>query len=777
MRCCHCALMLAALVFVERNLAKEPASNVLQDPTQVSFYRHVAPLLTRCGCNVASCHGAADGQGGLKLSLFGYDAAADLQALTDADAGRIEFSNPSNSLLLQKPSLQVSHDGGQRFSVDSLEFRTIQRWVEQGCRAGQVAHPEALELVLAEPILDTLTPVTDFRVLAHFAGGETEDVTPFASNQVLDEAVARIGENAQIHTTAPGSTAIVSTYAGRSTHASIWISNGVADRNSRAQPGIDGFIDHKLAILAVTGAPQCDDSTFLRRVFQTTIGQLPSADSVRSFLADNNPDKRAAVIDRLLADPLHHSMWANRFCEITGSRDNGTERQPVDPQIERMWHAWLTVQFAQDIPYHDLVRSIVTATTRQGQSATSFVEQRIQHAGHAADEAVQDYSSRESFDLFFRRPSQNDAIELETIAERVSAAFMGIRIECARCHKHPFDRWTQNDHKSLMNVFSPVRFGMSTELRTAILQALERQRERSKLGLPAQRIPRTLEVYETLAYRDQEDAFTGEFLAAKPLGGPELVGQDRRSDFVDWLTQPGNPYFAPNIVNRVWAFYFGHGLVEPLDAFSASNPATHPELLAWLSRQFVEHGFSIRWLERQILMSQAWQRSPQSGSFQPNAGKNYARWQVRLLPADALVDCLSAAIGDQGRSAVQTPYVQHDDPLIQSYFDVFQRPQRVMACDCEVNLPPSLRQAMLLMSDASLETRILQGRVHELVTSHEDTDELVIEELFLAALSRAPEPNELEFSLAILADTTDRSSALTDILWGLINTREFVTIH
>lgn len=776
-------VILLLATFASNHLLAEDATTGKEERAEqntrmspVSFHREIAPIITRCGCNAASCHGAADGQGGLKFSLFGYDARSDFDAITEQQSERIDFDKPEGSLLLMKTTSQVDHEGGERFPAKSHEYRLLHRWIEEGCKLDEPQVLEALELKLERRILSNEEPTSDLRLIAHFADGLNYDVTRLASFQVIDDSIVRLDSNSKLLKVGPGDTSIVATYAGRSANADVWVPRADAVATSQTTISIDSFIDRKIQSLGIAKSTDCDDSVFLRRAYQTIIGQLPNPSEVRTFLESESPSKRSEVVDRLLSHPLHSNLWATRFCEITGSRDYGTSRQAIDPLMESKWHAWFSAQFASDTPYDDMVRGVLTATSRQGESAKRHIQTRIAKTSLTSEETVADYAARESLDIFFQRPSQNEAIELESITERISAAFIGVRIECARCHKHPFDRWTQNDHRSLMNIFAPLRFGMSADLRGAMLDALEEQRERVRQKLPKQRVPRTLEVYETAQFHDQKDEYTNERLPARALGGPVISADNRREAFVEWLVAEENPFFAHNIVNRVWAFYFGRGLVEPLDAFSASNPPTHPELLEFLASSFVNSGYSIRWLERQILLSQTWQRSPRPKGSNQSDTRNYSRFQVRLLRADALVDCLALAIGDQAKPVVSSPSFEHSEANTNTYFEVFERPERKLVCDCEVNAPPSLRQSMLLMADSKLMTRIQNGRVAKLVED-DVTTEAIVEELFLSALSRFPTANELEFSKQQIESSSDAKTALTDLLWSLVNTREFVTIH
>ncbi len=764
-------------------LATGAAQQPLQLPgghplEQVDFGRHIAPLLTRLGCNAGSCHGAAEGQAGFRLSLFGFDPAWDYAALMEPGTGRVDLMAPGESLVLTKPTLAVDHEGGLRLQADSWEYHILHRWITAGAPhipgSGRL---RSLELEPGESLLTEASPTAKVRVLATYADGQQLDVTPLAQLRVQDDAVATVNEAGMLTRVAVGDTALIATYNGWPANSSI-LAPQSGDEPEFAASGdglIDRFIDERLRRLRIAPAPPCSDETFLRRVTLATTGQLPTPDAIRQFVTNEAPGKRVEQIERLLCDPVHSAVWATRMSEITGSRDYGSQSPPEGHEVR--WHAWLRARFAENTPYDQLVRDILCGTTRDQFTPAEFIEAEMTAAEQKQEDEPTAYAAHASLDLFWRRPSVNEEIDLESITERVSAAFLGVRMECARCHKHPFDRWTQRDHRSLANVFAQVRFGQSPELRAALVDALEAQRARVSQGEPARRVPPLREIYVAPTWNDLRDPQSQERLPARPLAGDLLeVSGDRRRAFADWLADPANPFFARNFVNRVWEFYFGVGLVAPVDAFSRGNPPSHPELLDALARDFVEHGFNLRRLEQQILTSAAWQRAAVADEA-PTAGRpNYARAYVRVLRADAVVDAIRCAIGDEAPLAVEVPSRRTDDSATNTYFEVFQRPERKLTCDCEQNHEPTLRQAMLLLSDPELLTRISQGHVARLAAA-ELSDEALVDELFLLSLSRWPHSDERHAAFAHLSAADTRANAARDILWSLINTREFITHH
>jgi hypothetical protein len=759
----------------------------------VDFERHVAPLFSKYGCNAGSCHGSSEGQGMFKLSLFGSDIGADYAAITSEDSGLIDTAEPELSLLLKKPAQLEEHGGGARFQADSVAWQTIRSWIAAGAeyRPGSGSlkslHCQPNEMLLPEDAKPAA-----FKVIATFDDGAQEDVTEFCEYRIQDELVAGLDDGA-IHRAGPGDTHLLAVYRGHPVSLRILAPNrsgAIADPQLyQTNNRIDEFVNAKLNRLQIEPSPASSDAEFLRRATLITIGQLPTTGEVRAFVADTEPDKRERVIEHLLNHPLHASLWATRMCEITGSHDLGSARaRETDREREWQWHEWFRTRFAQNVPYDAIVRDIFSATTRDGRSFDELVEAISQResAGDDFQTSARHYSQRKTLDLFWQRPKLNEDIDVEELTERVSAAFLGVRIECARCHKHPFDRWTQNDHRSLTNVFTQIRFGLSPASRAAMVDLLDAQREDRRKGLPTKPVPAFKEVFVNSMPHDRSSATSDRKLPPRALGGPLLPSEgDRRLAFAEWMTSPENPMFARNFVNRVWQWYFSRGLVEPVDAFSAANPPSHPHLLDFLARDFAENGFDVRRLERQILTSHTWQRSSQPKPSNVNDQWNFARFYVRRLRTEAVIDGIRSVTGspfaaadsiEAGLPAAAIPVALTGEPQIDTWFRVFQRPERKLTCDCEQRLEPTLRQSMFLLSDSELLSRVRNGDLGQLLEQF-SSDEQLVKELFLRALARQPDDSELKAALVAFRKQEDRRSAAVNVLWSLINTREFLTIH
>ncbi|MCC7338762.1 MAG: DUF1553 domain-containing protein [Pirellulaceae bacterium] len=786
-----CALLLCLFGPVEQAPGQVPLPDG-QTIESVNFDRHIAPLLSKLGCNAGACHGNSEGKGGLRLSLFGFNPLMDSRAFVDPEQGRIDVDSPEESILLQKPSAIAGHGGGQRFSPDSWEYDLFRVWIADGAKTSNSTNRSLTTLSIEPNWIVLREQPTRLQVWATFDNGEREDVTCFSSWRVTDESVCAIDEQYWVKRKAVGDTYLVATYAGQPASVRIVVPHAKVKRPNQSREEqsdnlIDRFILEKLQLLGMRPASICDDATFLRRLKLVTTSSLPNPTETQRFMGNMNEHKRAMEIEKQLADPVHADLWATRMCEILGSRDHGVDLQASEPQYEEEWHGWIRQRFENNTPFDVLTNDILTATTRDGVSAAEYVSQAVKNAQIASVEQLSHYDQRPTFDWFWKRPRVNEELELETLAERVSAAFLGVRLQCAKCHKHPFDRWTQDDYRSFANCFSQVRFGLSPELRVALADKLQQQRDRAQSGEPTVRVPALREVFVTNSAIGLRSASNQVTLPAIPLGSKQELnaGGDRRVEFANWLIDRENPFFARNIVNRIWAFYFGRGLVDPVDAFSAANPATHPELLDALAHEFILNGYDVRKLESLILNSDTWQRSAQVSESISNDDHNYACFSLRILDAAQISDSLACALGIARPSAASLPSFLARDESLQPYFKVYSRPERMLSCDCERIDGPSLRQAMLLLSDPSLERHIV-GAANRLVAElpiPNDSSEMkswkskVVEQVFLRTLCREPSKKEYKIAVRAFNEQEEIQRMTADLLWSLINTREFSTLH
>jgi hypothetical protein len=763
-----------------------------QELREVSFERHVAGLLGRHGCNAGACHGSFQGKGGLRLSLFGYSQEMDYAALTRAALGRrVNVASPDQSLLLLKPTGQVPHEGGQRFARGSWQYQVIRAWVAQGAKRRPDGVVRRLDVTPRQHRLDGPGQTVALKVVAEFADGSREDVTPFCAYRTKDDYVAEVTPGGAVHGLHPGDTAVVVSYRGDLATARVLVpapaAPGFVYTDVPAANYIDREVFAKLRNLNIVPSELSGDAEFLRRVTLDTIGTLPTPDEVRAFLTDPSPDKRARKVEELLAHPMHAALWATKICDITANNldvmDGPTE---VGPKRAKMWHDWFRKRLAANVPYDRIVRGVLTATSREGLDVQAWIGREAILHEQLGRGFQTDYADRAGLDLFWRRITAEDFFPLEQMGELTATAFLGVRLECAQCHKHPFDRWTQADYRAWANIFGQTKFGSSPETTAAVANLLEARRHAppGKAGPP---LPHIQEVYvSNEPLRRLRHPETHGPLPARALGGPEIALEgDARARLCDWLVAPDNPYFARAFVNRVWAHYFGVGLVMPVDSFSAANPPSNERLLDALARDFVEHHFDIRHLERTILSSRTYQLSSRPNATNAGDRGNYARAYARRLMAEVVADALDAALGvteDRGPGlppgcrAIEVAPNRVQNEHLATIFRTFGRPARTTTCDCERSEEPAVPQTLFLMSDPALLKKLTAGRLAKLLAAKRPDGE-VVKELFLATLSRFPDDREKTAALAHVGGKKDRAKAFADVLWALINTREFILNH
>ncbi|MCS6850359.1 MAG: PSD1 and planctomycete cytochrome C domain-containing protein [Gemmataceae bacterium] len=759
----------------------------------MDFERHIMGLFGRLGCNSGSCHGSFQGKGGFRLSLFGYDPEKDYYALTREVLGRrINPVDPDNSLILLKATGQVEHGGGRRIGKDSWQYQVFKEWIRAGAPwkkgSGAVA---VIRMTPTEHAFRKPGDKGQLTIKATFADGTEEDITPFCDFRVQDDAVAEVSQLGLVSARQAGDTAVIVSYRGNILPARVLVPFDAPPGFKYPKVPEVNYIDRevfaKLRRLNIVPSELSSDAEFLRRVTIDTIGALPKPDEVRAFLADTDPNKRAKKIEELLQHPLHAAIWATKFCDITGNNTDQLENpQNLRPRRSQMWYDWLRKRFADNVPYDEIVRGILCATSRDGLSPEEWIQQV-----NAMDQAMEKgfetpYPEKKSLDLFWRR--QNN-VPIEMWGEKVAAAFMGVRIECAQCHKHPFDRWTQVDYRSFANVFAQVSVGVSPEARKVIDGENAARRSRQSGGRNNNRqLISVREVFIGPSRRTFNHPETNASLPAKALGGPEIPlkdGQDAREQLFDWLRSPDNPFFARSFVNRVWAHYFGKGIVDPVDDFSLGNPPSNEKLLDALARDFIEHKFDIRRLERTILNSRTYQLSSDVNETNRFDKNNYSHAYVRRMMAEVVVDVLNDALGvtedfgsdaPPGARAIEVGASRPQNNSLAYVFRLFGRPPRTTACDCERAMEPALPQTLFLMTDQTLLSKLERSRLRNLLNANK-TDDEILEELFLATLSRYPTESDKQLVAAYRAKKSDRRAVFTDILWALINTREFILNH
>ncbi len=764
----------------------------------VDFERHIMGLVSKAGCNAGSCHGSFQGKNGFRLSLFGYEPSADFANLTRDNLGRrVNVVRPDESLLLLKAIGQTQHDGGMRFSKDSWTYNVFREWIRAGAK-WERGSGEIQELTVSPNDFALLTNAKpkQLTVTATFTDGSREDITPFCDFKITDDAIATVSPFGLLTPRQPGDAGLTVLYRGSVKAIRVLVPSPARTEAYPSVPEVN-FVDTevfaKLKMMNVVPSDLASDETFLRRLYIDALAQLPPPDVVRAFVADKDPQKRAKMIDKVLADPLHAAVWATKLSDITGNNTQALENpQPTQPKRSQMWHDWLRKRVAENAPYDQIVRDVLTATSRDGQTPEEWIEFVKKIDEQSAKGFKTDYPDKKTLDLFWRR---QQAVPAEQWGEKVAAAFLGVRLECAQCHKHPTDRWTQDEYWAFANVFAQVTFQNNQFSNSAVKKAVDAEnaarRDAAPKGNNNNQILLVREMFGGGPGRAKPNPATNKPPAPKVLGGAVLSvkpGEDARVKLADWLTAPENPFFAKSFVNRVWAHYFGVGLVNPVDDFSLANPPTNARLLDALAKGFIESKFDIRKLERTVLMSRTYQLSyatNESNKFDKN---NFSHAFIRPLMAEQVVDVLNAAMGveekftGQEEAPLGTKMVELGSSRLNGSvayaLRIFGRPPRTTACDCERAMEPALPQTLFRMTDAAVLAKFTagDGRVMALAKSKLTNEELT-EELFLATLSRLPKATEKADAVQHLKDAKNRTAGVTDLMWALVNTREFILNH
>lgn len=707
-----------------------------QAPFQWSFRNHVESVLSKQGCNGGACHGARAGQKGFRLTLFGYDLEADYSYLTRHAGGRrVVLSDPGRSLLLTKPTGLLPHKGGVRLEPDSLEYRVLAEWIA----AGVPGPKEGEAFVSSIDVLPKASEQSKGRtqqlvVQAIYSDGSVEDVTRWAKFTSSNNSVVTVDNLGKTSVVGPGEGAVKVWYQNLNTVATVRVPFDhriPADVYAQAERRnfIDDLVLKKLAALKLGPSPTCDDATFIRRVYLDAMGILPTADESKAFVADVSSDKRDRLIDAIMARNEFADYWAYKWSDLLLVNGFRLRPQPL-------------------AAYYDSIRKAVVANTPWDQ----FARDVVTASGSTIDNGLTNFYALHQ--------------DPEDMAETVSQAFMGLAINCAKCHNHPLEKWTNDQYYGMANLFARVRAkGWAGDARSGDGVRVIYSDIRGELLQPSRGKPQPPRP-----------------LDAQPISFDDEA--DRRETLAKWLTAPENPYFARSIVNRVWANFMGVGLVEKVDDLRVTNPASNEELLAALANYLVENKFDLKQLMRQIMQSSAYQRSSEVTEFNREDDLYYARYYARRLKAEVMLDAISSVTNiatefkdkPKGIRALQL-----GDTNISSYFlDTFGRPERKITCDCERSDEPSMTQVLHLLNGETINGKLkAAGSCVEKWFTAKVPPEQMVGELFQAALSRSPTPKEVESFVAALKETpeAEQRQALEDLTWSVLTSREFLFNH
>ncbi|MDX1947489.1 MAG: DUF1549 domain-containing protein [Pirellulaceae bacterium] len=708
---------------------KVKVTNLVQD-LPINFANQITPVFTKYSCNGGGCHGKSGGQNGFRLSLLGFEPKEDYEYLVKEGRGRRLFpAAPDQSLLLLKATARLPHGGGQRIEFDSPAYRVLKRWIEQGTPYGKESDPVVthIEVLPTERLMERET-TQQIVVVAHYSDGSSEDVTRTTQFDSNDTEMGEVSVSGLVTTgQLTGSVAVMARYQGHVGVFRATIPLGVkTDNLPPAKNFVDELVSKKLKALGLPASAIADDATFLRRVSVDLAGRLPTLEESEAFLADSAPNKRENVINRLLDSTDYADYFANKWNAILRNK----RRLDTEKPATFAFYEWIRSSLNENKPYDQFVREILTATGTPGQNAPTG----------------------------WYREVKDQAAQVEDTAQ----LFLGLRIQCARCHHHPFEKWSQQDYYGFAAFFAQVgrKKGFSQD---------------------------SDRIYHRRGIASANNPKTGQAVKPTGLGSATLdltADQDPRHALADWMAAKDNPFFARSLVNRYWKHFFGRGLVDPEDDMRVTNPASNPELLDALAKDFIDHGFDLKHLCRSIVSSSTYQLSAEPNEWNQDDKQNFSRYYPKRLNAEVLLDAIDQVTGTQTSFAgvpAGTHAVQLPDNGFQSYFlTVFGRPEASSACECERSSEANLAQSLHLLNSGEIQGKLTSGsgKAGVLASDKARPHEAKVRELYLLAFSRVPNPEEMTIALAhINKNEMDPKRAYEDIVWALINTKEFLFNH
>jgi hypothetical protein len=693
-------------------------------PREFHFENDIEPLFGRFGCNSSGCHGKAEGQNGFKLSVFGFDPIADYVALVKEARGRRIFpAAPERSLFLMKAAGQVPHGGGTRIPVGSDAYQTIRGWIAAGAPIGRADAPsvKGIRVEPAERILG-MTAQQQLRVIARYSDGREVDVTHAARFQSNNDAVALVAVDGLVKSTdQPGEAAVMASFANEVGVFRVLVPRGGAIDYPKLPENnfIDPLVDAKLKKLRIVPSPGVDDAEFARRVYLDVIGTLPTVDEVRKFLADKQPDKRSRLVDALLDRPEFADYWALKWSDVLR-----VDRQALGHQGAYAYYRWIRQSIAENKPFDRFAREVITAEGPLDEFPAGGFYKVLPKAGDAAN--------------------------------TLSQVFLGVRIACAECHHHPFDRWGQDDYYGMAAFFSPIAVRPVGSVTAVVANG------------------------ESVATHLR----TGAKITATPLGATPLAATkgDRREELASWMTSGENPFFARNLVNRLWAHFLGRGLIEPVDDVRSTNPPTNPELLDALAKKFIASKFDLKEMVRVICASRVYQTASTPNETNKRDDQNYSRALFKRPDAEVLMDMVLQVTDVPEKfdgMPLGTRAIQLWDSKVRHYFlKQFGRPSRTSSCECDRVGEPNIAQILHLLNSDFIDHRLRHedGRIARWVRKIDD-DEKLLEEMCLTFLGRSVKPAEVTFVREHIAKSKSRREAFEDIGWALLNSKEFMFNH
>lgn len=707
----------------------------MDEDLPINFANQIVPIFTKLGCNGGGCHGKSGGQNGFALSLLGFVPEFDFQTLVKENRGRRLFpSSPEHSLLLTKAAGQIAHAGGKRMDPGSDEYKLIRRWIASGTSYGSEKDPVVTKVtVQPESRILTRNNRQQFAVIAHYSDGTTADVTQRAQYESNDQEIAVVDGSALVRTLdMSGDAAIMARYQGQVAvfRATVPLGVKIPQYAFEERTVVDRFTKKKWEQLGVVPSDLSTDEQFFRRVSLDLTGTLPTPEKIKAFNENKDPAKRDKLIDELLETAEYSYLFANKWADILRVKRRGQADRATGTFA---FHTWIREAIASDMPYDQFARRILAANGEESQNPTTVWYKELNDPQQFVDDTAQ--------------------------------VFLGLRIACAQCHHHPYEKWSQDDYWGLA-----AFFGRVGRKNVKILGAQNGE---------AQRL---------VVYNKPTGAVTNKRTNApaqiKALDGPAMdipADDDPRHKLVDWMSDKDNPFFARAVANRYWAHFFGRGIVDPLDDMRVTNPPSNPELLDALAKELVSSKYSLKHLVKTIVKSRTYQLSAVPNEFNKHDKQSFARFYPRRMSAEVLYDAVNQVTASKANFG-QLPSDKHapnraimlPDESFQSYFlDVFGRPQRISACECERVSEANLAQALHLLNSQEIQDK-LSVRA-DLYVKDTRGDEDKVKELFLWAFARQPSQEHLSVALEhISRHNTNKKAAYENLIWALINTKEFV---
>jgi hypothetical protein len=693
----------------------------------ISFQLDIMPIFMRSGCNTGSCHGAARGKDGFMLSLFGYDPQGDYHRITrEIGIRRVNLAVPEDSLMIEKSIGAVPHTGGKRFEADSEYGQAMLTWLKAGAPydATEPAKIIGVDIYPPSAVIEGPDGQQQFIARAHYSDGTDRDVTSLAVFITSNDNSAPIDSDGLVKAASRGEAFIMARFETYTVGSQVLVLPKELEYTAPPITGnyIDELVGAKLKKIRILPSEICTDEEFLRRVTIDITGMLPTPEEYHAFMNDTASDKRAQLVNRLLERKEFADIWAMKWSELLMVKSSNQ----VSYKSMYLYSTWLSDKIANNVPLDQMVTELLSA------SGGTFTE-----------------------------PATNFyQIERDTLktAENVAQIFMGVRTQCTQCHNHPFDRWTMNDYYSFAAFFAQIGRKEGEDYRETIIF----NRGSGEVNHPVLKKP----------------------LKPKFLGGiePEIKpGEDRREVLAKWISSTDNPYFATSVANRVWAHFFGRGIVEQVDDIRVSNPPSNPELFHTLGDKLVEYKYDFKQLVRDICNSEAYQRSTVRNASNADDERNFAHGNVRRIPAEQLLDCICVVTDTQEKFRglpLGARAVQVADGQTSNYFlTTFGRSPRDTVCACEAKTEPNLSQALHLLNGTTVQGKMNQGQLVAKLLKSEQTPEQIIEQLYIRCLSRKPTAEEQSRLLALVSEAPNPQSGLDDVFWAVLNSREFLFNH